>query len=70
VPVYNLADFGAQSYTNAAVTSRSGVKGNLASGSLWNGFALTMTNPSGALMTVLGSLQGNTAFLNAWRASS
>jgi hypothetical protein len=70
VPAYNLADFGAQSYTNAAVTSRSGVKGNLASGSLWNGFALTMTDPGGALMTVPGALQGNTAFLNEWRASS
>jgi Peptidase A4 family len=70
VPTFNLADFGAQSYTSAAVTSRSGVKGNLASGSLWNGFALTMTDPGGALMTVPGTLQGNTAFLNVWRAAS
>jgi len=65
----NLSDFGAIGYLNAAVTSRDGVRGNLASNSLWNSNNVTMTNSAtGDKLATAGPLQGGTAFLDTWNA--
>jgi Peptidase A4 family len=70
-PAFDLADFGAQAFTNAAVTSRSGVKGNLAGNSLWTGNSIRLVGQStGDTLMTTGPLQGNTAFWDQWRASS
>jgi hypothetical protein len=70
-PTVDLADFGAESFTNAAVTSRSGVKGNLAGNTLWTGNSIKMVSQStGDTLDTVGPLQGNTAFLATWQASS
>jgi hypothetical protein len=69
-PAYGLADFGAEGYTNAAVTSRNGTKGNLTASSLWNSFSIRMTGMSaGDTLAQPGPLQGGTAFLDEWKAS-
>jgi peptidase A4-like protein len=65
----NLADYGAMGFTNAAVTSRAGVRGNLGKNSLWSPIAVTTVNDGDTLQTV-GPLQGNTAFLESWKASA
>jgi Peptidase A4 family len=65
----NLVDYGAISVTNAAVTSRDGVRGNLGKNSLWSPIAVTTVNNGDTLQTV-GPLQGNTAFLESWKASA
>jgi hypothetical protein len=63
---YNLADYGAMEFTNAAVTSRAGTRGNLGRNSLWSPTSITTVDPSGGTMQTAGPLQGNTAFLESW----
>jgi Peptidase A4 family len=67
---YDLADFGAVGYTNAAVTSRAGVRGGLATTSLWSPTSITMTDPSSDTMATAGPLQGSTAFLESFVKSN
>jgi hypothetical protein len=67
---YDLADFGAVGYTNAAITSRSGTRGGLGATSLWSPTSITMTDPSGNTMATAGPLQGSTAFLSSFVKSS
>jgi hypothetical protein len=68
--VLGLADFGAVSYTNAAVTSRSGTRGSLSPGSMWKSYSVNMvSSPAGHRLATAGGLQGGTAFLDTWIAS-
>ncbi|HEY1919626.1 MAG TPA: G1 family glutamic endopeptidase [Streptosporangiaceae bacterium] len=67
---YDLADFGAMAYTNAAVTSRSGERGTLGSNSLWSATNITMDDPSQDTMATAGPLQGGSAFLSSFVKSS
>jgi hypothetical protein len=70
-PTYGLADFGAESYTNAAVTSRNGTKGTLSAAALWKSYAINMVNQSSHdTLATAGPLQGGTAFLDTWKAST
>ncbi len=69
-PAYGLADFGAVSYTNAAVTTESGTHGVLTTGSLWSGYSIKMVaSGTGDTLATAGALQGGTAFLSTWNAS-
>lgn len=70
-PTYGLADFGAVSYTNAGVTTESGTHGTLSTGTLWNGYSITMQGASSDdTLATTGPLQGGTAFLSTWNAST
>jgi Peptidase A4 family len=66
---YNLADYGAMEFTNGAVTSRAGTRGNLGKNSLWSPTSIT-TVGTGDTMQTAGPLQGNTAFLESWLNAS
>jgi hypothetical protein len=70
-PAYGLADFGAVSYTNAGVTTQAGTHGVLTTGSLWNGYSVKMVaSGTGDTLATTGPLQGGTAFLSTWNAST
>jgi hypothetical protein len=68
-PAYGLANFGAEGYTNSAVTSRNGTKGNLTANGLWSSSMIRMTGLTGDTLAQPGALQGGTAFLDVWKAS-
>jgi hypothetical protein len=67
-PGYGLADFGQANYTNAAVTSRSGTKGNLNAGSLWNSDDIwsVASGSTGDTLAEPGPLEGGQAFYLTW----
>jgi Peptidase A4 family len=67
---WNLADYGALSFTNAAVTDRSGQKGTLASNSAWGSTNVKMIDGTGQTLETAGSLQGGSAFLESWHQAS
>ena len=70
-PTYGLADYGAQNYTTVGVTSRSGTKGTLAANKLWSSDSIKMISASsGDTLSTVGGLQGNTAFVAKWAAST
>ena len=70
-PTYGLADYGAQNYTTVGVTSRNGTKGTLAASKLWSSDSIKMVaSSSGDTLSTVGALQGNTAFVAKWAAST
>lgn len=68
----NLADFGMVNYTNAAVTSRNGSAGTLASKSgLWTSADIEMVSQTtGHRMATTSSLEGGQGFSVTWNAGS
>lgn len=69
-PSYGLCDFGAENYTTAGVTSRSGTKGTLVGNKLWTSDSIKMVNSSNNhTLATVGPLRGGTAFLASWVSS-
>ena len=73
---YNLADFGQENYTGAAVVSANGTVGTLTSGfgksgaQLWSGHQIVLIDPSGNPLAATGPLYGGRAYNIAWLRAS
>ncbi|HWG64498.1 MAG TPA: G1 family glutamic endopeptidase [Streptosporangiaceae bacterium] len=64
-----LADFGAESFSQAAVTSQSGTKGGLRS-THWSTIEIHQVNGGGTVLDQPSALYQGTTFANYWRAQS
>jgi len=62
-----LADYGMESFTGAAVTSRTGVRGTLAAGNLWSS-AAEIINPGTQTLASVSALAGGGGFATTWHA--
>jgi hypothetical protein len=67
---WNLADYGMESFTNGAVTSSTGIKGNFGASKLWTSSEFVMIDNSDHVLAYPSSLQGGSAFSTTWLAPS
>jgi hypothetical protein len=66
-PNYGLADFGAESYTNAGIVTGIGTTGGFASSDTWNSSKINMVSSStGDSLATAGLLSGGTSFMVRW----
>lgn len=68
-PTLDLADFGMENVTGAAVTSVNGTHGSLAANSLWTSTEIVMKDASKKTMAQPSALFGGQAFSVRWLAS-
>jgi hypothetical protein len=61
-PTINLADYGAENFTTANVTSIGGTKGTLSTSKLWTSYPIDMEGASDDIMAEPSALQGGQAF--------
>jgi hypothetical protein len=64
-----LADFGTETYTAIAVTSRDGTRGSMENGRLWTVHPVGLIGAHGAILASPGPVRRGTAFTDTWHAA-